>query len=422
VAATIQPRRRKGFAIDDIGAQKGAKGGLGTFKGQLLTPSHIGDLNRSRVIQALCDHGPLSRAELAKMAGVTRATIGNIVTALLDAGVVEEGEPRDNEGKVGKRGRPLWFGPRAGLSGAVAIGEGHLEAALINARGELLEDTRGEFDPRDPKGASAIAAITGGLNKVIPGSNDGLLGIGVAVPGVCDTATGEIIGSGQVPGLAGMDLVEALRSRFQMRVVIDNDSRAQALGEKWFGNGRGISTYASVQTGDGIGVGMVISGTIYRGRRGEAGEAGHCSVVKGGDLCRCGLSGCWETIATLRWLRAEASRLDIPDAQALDARALVALAEGGSKEAASLLEDYANNLAIGLANLAQILSPHLFILHGDAVGGGEKLRALIEGKAKEHVLGHLRDELEVVLSELDQRAGLLGAAGLVLSETFHLSI
>lgn len=356
------------------------------------------------------------------MAGVTRATIGNIVTTLLDAGVIEEGEPRDSTGKVGKRGRPLWFGPRAGLSGGVAIGEGKFEAALINARGEVLEAARGEFDPFDSKGTSAISAITRGLGKVIPKSIEDLLGIGVAVPGVCDTATGEIIGSGQVPGLAGSRLVDGIRSRFGLPVVLDNDSRAQALGEKWFGKGRGIPTFASVQTGDGIGVGMVISGTIYRGRRGEAGEAGHCSVVKDGELCRCGLRGCWETIATLRWLREEASRLELPNADAIDARRLVDQAESGSAGASSLLEEYANNLAIGLANLSQILSPRFFILHGDAVGGGETFRALIEQKTKEHVLEHLRDELQVVLSELDQRAGMLGAAGLVLSETFHLSI
>jgi predicted NBD/HSP70 family sugar kinase len=356
------------------------------------------------------------------MAGVTRATIGNIVTALLDAGVIEEREPLDTVGKVGKRGRPLWFGPRAGLSGAVAIGEGHFDAALINARGEILEAIRGEFDPLDSKGTSAIAAITRGLGKVTPKPIENLLGIGVAVPGVCDTETGEIIGSGQVPGLAGIGLVEAIRSRFRLPVVLDNDSRAQALGEKWFGKGRGIPTFASVQTGDGIGVGMVISGTIYRGRRGEAGEAGHCSVVRDGELCRCGLRGCWETIATLRWLRAEASRLELPKAATLDARALVDLAESGSTDASSLLDEYAINLAIGLANLSQILSPRFFILHGDVVGGGETLRALIEQKTKERVLGYLQDELQVVLSELDQRAGLLGAAGLVLSETFHLSI
>lgn len=393
-----------------------------TLNGRLLTPSHIGDVNRSRVIQAFCDHGPLSRADLAKMAGVTRATIGNIVAALLDAGLIDEGEPREGTGQVGKRGRPLWFGPRAGLSGAVAIGEGHLDAALVNARGEFLEEVQSEFDPKDSDGASAIAAVTTVLESILGDSTDELLGIGIAVPGVCDTSTGKIIGSGQVPGLAGTALAETLEKRFGFRVLLDNDSRAQALGEKWFGRGRGMQTFASIQTGHGIGVGLVIDGTIYRGTHGEAGEVGHCAVVPDGEKCRCGLRGCWETIATLRWLRTEAARLGLKEAAKLDSRILVAQASEGSSPAGDLLEQYADHLAIGIANLTQILSPGLFILHGDVVGGGETIRALIEAKARERVLGHLLDQLEVVHSELDQRAGLLGAAGLVLSGTFHLSI
>jgi predicted NBD/HSP70 family sugar kinase len=393
-----------------------------TLNGRLLTPSHIGDVNRSRVIQAFCDHGPLSRAELAKMAGVTRATIGNIVGALLEAGLIDEGEPREGTGQVGKRGRPLWFGPRAGLSGAVAVGEGHLEAAVVNARGDLLNHGEREFDPNDPDGASAIGAVAEALESVLDGTAEELLGIGIAVPGVCDTATGRIIGSGQVPGLTGSALAETIESKFGFRVLLDNDSRAQALGEKWFGRGRGISTFASIQTGHGIGVGLVIDGIIYRGRHGEAGEAGHCAIVPNGEKCRCGLRGCWETIATLRWLRGEASRRGLPDAGGLDAGKLVALAASGQSTASELLNEYAHNLAIGMANLTQTLSPGLFILHGDVVGGGETLRSLIEIKTRERVLGHLLEDLEVVLSELDQRAGLLGAAGLVLSETFHLSI
>ncbi len=392
-----------------------------TFNGRLLTPSKIGDVNRSRVMQAFCDHGPLSRAELAKMAHVTRATIGNIVAVLLEAGLIEEGEPRESTGQVGKRGRPLWFGERAGLTGAVAIAEGTFQAALVNARGDFLEEVEGEFDPTDPDGTSAIEAISRGLEKIIPSSADELLGIGIAVPGVCDTSSGRIVGSGQVPGLAGTTLSDSIAAKFRLPVLLDNDSRAQALGEKWFGKGRGISTFASIQTGHGIGVGMVVGGTIYRGRQGEAGEAGHCAVVPDGEMCRCGLKGCWETIATLRWLRAEAARRALSDAESLDARALVGQAES-STEAAGLLEEYADHLAIGLANLTQILNPGLFIIHGDAVGGGETLRALIDRKTKERVLVNLRDYVEVVLSELDQRAGLLGAAGLVLSETFHLSI
>lgn len=387
------------------------------FNAQLLTPSDIGGVNRSRVIQAFCDHGPLSRADLAKMAGVTRATIGNIVGALLEAGIIEEREPAEGTGRVGKPARPLWFGPRAGLSGAVVLGQGRLEAALVNARGDLLKHRTATFDSDDPTGAPAIAAVVGTLPAVLPRRRSDVLGIGIAVPGACDTRSGRILGSGQIPGLRGKALVEAVTSKFGRRVLVDNDSRAQALGEKWFGAGRGEPAFASVQTGSGIGVGIVLNGAVHRGRLGYAGEAGHMSVVQDGDLCRCGLRGCWETIASLGWLQQEADARGLP--RDIDA---YALGVTDDQEARDLLALYADHIAIGLANLTQILSPGLFILHGDAVGGGEAFRAMVEERTKARVLGHMAAGLKVVLSELDQRAGLLGAAGLVLSETFHLSV
>jgi predicted NBD/HSP70 family sugar kinase len=389
----------------------------------LLSPSRVGDVNRSRVLQALCDHGPMSRAELAKMAGVTRATIGNIVQALIDANLVEEGEPQVASGRVGKPGRPVWFGPRAGLSGAAAIGSGTVEAALVSARGDLVATASRSFDPadRDPKGV--IAATGEALRAVIDRrAADELLGVGIAVPGVCDTATGSVIGSGQVPALQGPGLVDAVARRFHCPVVLDNDSRAQALGEKWFGEGRGLSTFASVQTGHGLGVGIVLDGVLFRGIRGQTGEMGHtCVVADGGVVCRCGLRGCWETIATLRWLRAEAATRRLPTPSRTTSATLVALADDGSRKAADLLDAYAENLSVGLANLMLLLNPEKLILHGDVVASGEKLRLLIEDKTRARVLPYLRSTVRVALSPLDQRAGLLGAAGLVLSETFHLA-
>lgn len=390
--------------------------------GQLLTPADIGDLNRSRVIQALCDYGPLSRAELAQMAGVTRATIGNIVADLLEAGLIKEGAPRESAGRVGKPGRPVWFGARAGLCGAISLEAGTLEAALVNARGELLDQATCGFDANDPDGGSAIESACATLEAVLPRSRRDLLGVGVAVPGVCDTAAGSVLGSGQIPGLRGKGLRDALARRFKLRVLVDNDSRAQALGEKWFGAGRRTPTFASIQTGHGIGVGLVLRGVVLRGARGEAGEAGHMRVAADGPECRCGLRGCWETVATLPWLRAEADRSGLAGAAELDARSLVVLAGSGDAAARELLERYAANIAVGMANLTQVLSPGLFIVHGDVVGGGETLRSLIEDEVRARVLPYLRPSIEVVASELDRRAGLLGATGLVLSETFHLSI
>ncbi len=389
------------------------------LNGQLLTPSDIGDVNRSRVLQAFCDYGPLTRAELAKMAGVTRATIGNIVAGLLESGLVEEGKPRDT-GQVGKPGRPLWFGPRAGLTGAVSLGPTSAHAALANARGELLGETTVEYGADAAQG-KIVDAVLRALDVVLPKEKDELLGIGIAVPGVCDTQTGSILGSGQLPSLRDKDLSEGVTERFGVRVLIDNDSRAQALGEKWFGRGRQVSSFASIQTGHGIGVGLVLGGVVMRGPSGEAGEAGHTTVIVDGAKCTCGLHGCWETIASLRWLRAEGTKRKIKGASKLDAQRLVDLAstDGAARE---LLERYADNIAVGLAHLTQLLTPGQFILHGDAVGGGESFRLLVEKATKKRVLGHVRQNISVVLSELDQKATILGAAGLVLSETFHLAI
>jgi predicted NBD/HSP70 family sugar kinase len=350
----------------------------------------------------------MTRGDLETLADVPRSTIENIVESLMDSGLIGEQD-----------GDALWFGPRAGLSGGAVIGEGCYEAALVNARGELIEHATGDFDAEDMSGHAVMVAATEGLEKVLQRRNGDVLGIGIAIPGVCDMDTGEVLGSGQVPALRGMRFAQILRSSFGPNVFIDNDSRALALGEKWFGFGRGTSTFASVQTGHGLGVGLVLDGSIYRGPSGAAGELGHAAVVLRGERCTCGLTGCWETIATLRWLRAEAERCQIPRSGRVTAATLAELLPS-SRPARRLLEDYADHLAIGLANLAHVLGITQFVLHGDAVGGGEVFRALIENATRERTLPGLRSQIMVVLSNLDQRAAILGAAGLVLSSAFDL--
>ncbi len=382
----------------------------------LLTTHAIGDLNRSRVLQAFVDHGPLSRAELARLAGVPRATIGTIVQNLVEAALLEELEP-DRDGKVGKPGRPLWFGPEAGLSVAVGFTADLVRAALVNARGDRIADSAVNLATAEASTAELITAVLRAARIVLPGGGD-VLGLGVVIPGVCDTATGEVIGSGQLPGAVGTELASTLSSRLGLPVLLDNDARAQALGEKWFGDARGVPTFASVQTGEGLGVGLVLDGHLYRGEDGRAGELGHTTVVLDGAPCRCGLAGCWETVATLPWLRAEAKTLGLPGAARMTTSTLVALGPVGE----GLLQTWLDHLAAGLANLVNLLGTKRIVLHGDVVGGGEQVRLGVEAATRARVLGHLRADLQITFSALDADAALLGAAGLVLSETFRLAI
>lgn len=387
----------------------------------LLTPRLIGDVNRSRILGAFCDHGPTTRADLARLASVPRATIGAIAQGLIDDGLLEELEPDRSSGKVGKPGRPLWFRRDAGRSAAVVFDAAGCQAALVNARGEVLARNRSDLDVMAADASALKGAVAAAISGVLPATGT-VLGIGLAIPGVCDTATGTILGSTQLPSAAGTGLSRGLAATFGLPVLVDNDARIQALGEKWFGDGRGVPTFASVQTGDGLGVGLVLRGTLYRGEDGRTGELGHTVVDRHGAACACGMTGCWETIATRRWLRSQADELGLPSAAGLDAQQLSALADGGNAAALRLRDAYADNLSIGLANLVHVMGLPRLLLHGDVVGGGEPLRAGIADHLRERLLPHLRDEVIVSFSPLDTDAGLLGAAGLVLSETFALAV
>lgn len=382
---------------------------------RLVSPSDIGRANRARVIQALCDHGPLSRADLARLVNVPRATIGGIVQPLVDADLLEETTQSGPATRAGKRGRPLWFRRHAGLSATAALHDGVCRAALVNARGEMLDETEHAVDlGPDPSGEEHLRLVARAISEVLPAASP-LLGVGIAVPGVCDSERGVVVGSVQVPGWTDYPLADRLAGILDLDVFIDNDARCQALGEKWFGEGRGIPTFASVETGEGLGVGLVVDGTIFRGEGGLTGELGHTPVERDGEPCPCGLRGCWETIATLRWLRREAAALGLPEPETTTAKRLA-----GNPAAADLLERYAANLAVGLSTLMNLLNPRRLILHGDVITGGPALLAAVRSHVEARTLLHLRPGLDIVASGLGERASLVGAAGLVLSERFQL--
>jgi predicted NBD/HSP70 family sugar kinase len=378
----------------------------------LLSPRRIGDLNRSRVLRALSDRGPLSRADLAKAAGVTRATMGTIVQTLIDSGILEEHEPV-KFGAIGKPARPVWFAPGAGLAVAASVTMQGVDACLVDAGGTVLERHHEPLKDRDS--TTAVARAVADAVSAASVKTASPVGVGVAVPATCDTEHGEVLGSGQIPGARGRTIVERVNARTSLRVHIDNDSRTHALAEKWFGAGRGLDTYAAVQTGEGLSAGIVLGGEIVRSHFGIAGEVGHTAVVLDGDNCTCGLRGCWETIASLRWLRREAKALGLRGASTMTCARLTALADD-SDDAEALLDQYAANLAIGIANLNQTLSLETFIVHGDALGGGEAFRARLERYARRRSLSRL----SIVNSALGDEVSLLGAGALVLAETFRM--
>lgn len=247
----------------------------------------------------------------------------------------------------------------------------------------------------------------------------GVLGLGVGVGGIVNTDEGRIVEVNLAPRLSGLALGPQLAERLAVPVYVDHHPRVQTLGDRWFGVGRTISSFASVYCGEAIGAGFVIGGEVHRGPAGSGGEVGHTVVDYQGAVCRCGRRGCWETIATRGWLRSQAAAANLPNPQKTTVASLTSLAESG-EQAAELLDHFARNVSVGLINLQQTLAPGLFILHGDVTSGGERLRECIERYVRSGVAHHPGGDPSVVFAGADDDMALLGAAGLVLSESLDM--
>ena len=385
----------------------------------LLSTFDVGGANRTRVLQALADFGPLARADLARIMGVRRSTIGSIVNSLIDAEILEE-SPEASPAGVGKPPRPLWFGRYAGLSGAVFVRDGVIETAAINARGDILRRAEDVIDAAATR-ASLEAQVLANARRVLSRYRGKLSGIGVAVPAVCD-ATGNIIACTPIPELVGTTLPATLGGWALVPVVLEDDVAALALGERWFGQGRGVRDFATVQVGDGIGAAIVLGGRLLRGQHVASMEIGHTCVDPHGDTCRCGLRGCWETVASTRWLRVRAAALKLAGASEMNPGRLVELVEAGDATAEALLDEYADNLAIGLANIVQLFSVDLFILHGDVVQGGQLLLDRVQAAVSRRSLRVLVADARLSFSALERDSGLLGAAATVMTRVLGISV
>jgi predicted NBD/HSP70 family sugar kinase len=216
------------------------------------------------------------------------------------------------------------------------------------------------------------------------------------------------------PALSGLELKAILQDRLGLLTIVDHHPRAILLGERWFGAGRGLREFAVIYADEGLGCAMYIDGKPFRGPHGAGGELGHTIVDLNGARCTCGKRGCWETVATLPWLRQRAAALGLPEAARIDTRALVRLAEtDGSAE--MLLREYARNLAVGVANLQTLMMPDNYIIYGDVVNGGPAFLALLTAELEQMAAPMAGRGLTVRMGQDERKTTLRGAAGLVIS-------
>jgi predicted NBD/HSP70 family sugar kinase len=373
--------------------------------------------NRKRVIDALREQGVASRAELARITGLSRSTVSTIVADLLDSGLVGErdGEPSDGP----QAGRPpvmVSLNPSAGLAVGVDFGHRHLRVAVSDLSHKVLAETWRELnvDHSAEHGLTAAAEFVDQVLAEASADRARVIGVGMGLPAPIDRATGAVQGASILPGWVGVDAAAEAAERFGLPVQVENDANLGALAELAWGAAKGRSEVAYIKVSTGIGAGLISGGRLQHGVGGTAGEIGHTVIADGGPVCRCGNRGCLETLASTRSI---AELLSASRAEEVSSRRLLELCATGDAAAQRLVGDAGRAIGIAVANLCNLLNPQCVIVGGDLGAAGEILLDPLRDTVRRNAIPSAVEDLEIVAGVLGERAELLGALALVMHES-----
>jgi predicted NBD/HSP70 family sugar kinase len=371
--------------------------------------------NRSVLLRRLYFDGPLSRQDLARETGLSPASVSNVVSELIEAGLVVEAGSVESDG-----GRPRVLLKTAAGYGhlvGVDVGETRVMVELFDlgltqlAKADLpLGD--GGHDER-----AVVRHILDGLPAVIEGASvdpASIIGVGVGVPGVIEHGPEAVVHC-QTIGWDGVPLERMLREGTRLPLFVDNGATALGQAEMWFGAGRGHRGAVVALIGSGVGAAVMIDGSPYRGAAGSAGEWGHTTSRVGGAPCRCGSRGCLESYVGATALL-ERYRAAGGPAGTDEEAALAGLLADPSEAAAALREDIAEHLGAGIADLVNLFSPEKIIIGGWAglLIGGRMLDRIVAATAA-YALRQPFAQTSIELCHLGPEAVAVGAATLPLA-------
>jgi glucokinase len=305
-----------------------------------------------------------------------------------------------------------------GATIGVDLGGTNVRVAIVAADGTIVADER---RPR-PAGLDDVISTIAALTAELEVTHGAAAAIGAGVAGLV-TLGGEVDYAANIPGLIHAPFREALAKATGRVVAVDNDANVAALAELTYGAAIGTRHALVITIGTGVGGGVIVNGHVLRGASGFAGEIGHWQAVENGPRCACGQLGHWEAIASGTALgRMGRERAAWDAAPGLVARAdgdianitgeiVGAAALAGDADALGILNEFADNVALGFAGLANIFDPEVIAVSGGLVDLGDIFLEPVRAAFGVRLEGaEYRPKIPIVASKLGSEAGVIGAA------------
>ncbi len=368
--------------------------------------------NERLVLATIYDESIVSRADLARQTKLTRTTVSGVVDGLIESGLVREVGRGPSSG--GKAPILLAIPDDARLLIGVDLGDRTFSAATVNLRGEILH--RVEVPSEDADGAEAMELALGLIQQVLAAARGRVLGIGIGAPGLVDTTDGTVIQAVK-RSWRGLALGSQVAQRFGLPVYVANDSQAAALADHVFGSGR-TSNSIVIKVGEGLGAGLVLNGSLFQGDGFGAGEIGHTVVDRPGQPCRCGRSGCLETVASVRAVLTRlAGRLGRP----VSFDEAVAGSDAGDPDVRATVLEAGGHLGVAVGGLIGALHVRRIVLAGPMAAFGDPWLAAVREAAYASALATLAADTSIELGGIDDIV-VLGASALLMTRELGLSL
>ncbi|MGV9215162.1 ROK family protein [Micromonospora sp. RB23] len=385
-----------------------------------VDPLHV------RLLRLLRDEGAVSRAELGDRLQMPRPRLLTELDRLVALGYVAEAGFAASRG--GRRSTLVELNPKLRFA-AVDLGASSMDVEVVNGR---LEPVAHYAEPADIRSGPKVTLqrVNELLHKArVDGAYERLDAVGIGVPGPVSFRDGVPVSPPIMPGWDRFPVRELLSREHACPAVVDNDVNIMAIGERHGGVAHSVDDFLFVKIGTGVGCGIYLSGEVYRGTDGCAGDIGHIQVDAHGPMCSCGNAGCLEALFSGAALAKEAlaaarSGASPALAERLSLRGTVTaldVAEGaveGDVTCIQLIRDGGRRVGGVLAGLVSFTNPSMIVIGGGLAQLGHILLAEIRSVVYRRSLPLATGNLPVVLSELGGRAGVAGAAVLASDVAF----
>ena len=385
------------------------------------------EFNQAVILDLIRTNKAISKADLAKLTGLSPTAAGVITSSLLEKGYIHETGIGESTG--GRRPVLLELKPRSFYSIGIDLDVNYINLIVVDITGNIVfEKFTGmpeylRFDRVMSLMEAEVVSLIGELGI----GAEKLLGIGVSIPGMVDSETKKIILAPNL-GWAHADVKTNFKKLPGVPVYVENEAMASAICENWVGVCQGIDNFVCINIKSGIGAGIYTQGKPYRGVGGSAGEIGHVVVDENGPRCGCGNYGCLETLASTARIVEQARKLvrqgvlsslnRIEDADSISMQQVIDAARGGDEEARRILAESARYLGIAISNIVNTLNPSMVVLGKEFVNYADLVLDSIKEIVSTKALGYPASKVDILQSSVGEKASALGAAILPLKVLF----